>query len=95
MVERGGVGVEALRVLRDGLHHVLVGIEAVPQVVVAVDHLSENIRQICQNIAKYPSNFPKFQSKFRTVGELLRGGLDEAHLRVPALVVLSCVSGEE
>jgi len=26
----------------------------------------ENIRQICQNIAKYPSNFPKFQSKFRT-----------------------------
>ena len=26
----------------------------------------ENIRQICQNIGKYPSDFPKFQSKFRT-----------------------------
>eukprot|EP01045_Picozoa_sp_COSAG04_P009628 COSAG04_NODE_564_length_12565_cov_220.319028_7_plen_132_part_00 len=26
----------------------------------------ENIRQICQNIAKYPSNFPKFQPKFST-----------------------------
>ena len=26
----------------------------------------ENIRQICQNVAKYPPNSPKFQSKFRT-----------------------------
>ena len=26
----------------------------------------ENIRQICQNIAKYPSNLPKFQPKFST-----------------------------
>ena len=34
----------------------------------------ENIRQICQNLAKYPSNFPQFQSKFRTCrgGELLQ-----------------------
>ena len=28
----------------------------------------ENIRQICQNLANYPSNFRKFQSKFRTEG---------------------------
>ena len=28
----------------------------------------ENIRQICQNIAKYPSSFPKLQSKFGTRG---------------------------
>ena len=33
----------------------------------------ENIRQICQNIAKYPSNFPKFQSKFRTRRRRSRG----------------------
>ena len=26
----------------------------------------QNIRQICQNIAKYPSDFPKFQPKFST-----------------------------
>ena len=26
----------------------------------------ENIRHICQNIAKYPSYFPEFQSEFRT-----------------------------
>ena len=26
----------------------------------------ENIREICQNIAQYPSKFPKFQSNLRT-----------------------------
>ena len=30
------------------------------------DYAAESIRQICQSIAKYPSNFPKSQSKFRT-----------------------------
>ena len=29
---------------------------------------AEKIRQICQNLGKYPSNSPQFQSKFRTGG---------------------------
>ena len=43
---------------------------------------AEKIRQISQNIAKYPSNFPNFQSKIRTDEHQQP---DERHVRVPHL----------
>ena len=48
--------------------YALEGVHRQPAAAARDPRPTENIRQICQNTAKYPSNFPKLQSKIRTDG---------------------------
>ena len=52
----------------------LAGWPAESEIIKPLHEPVENIRQICQNMPKSPSNFPKFQSKFRTVPSTCRTG---------------------